>query len=799
MEYSGEGSAACLLCEANSYNALVGNAGCELCPSNRLSDPGSISLDSCVDAVPNFAISAAFLILLIFIAINYMYRGGFHAAAFERKLRALTKLCERCRELNMKVTLLRWIYPRETKTKKRRGPFITFLFLVLSTAIIFVIIVLFLVLVLSRMLFNAVIIWKGFDYNSMGLNKLHERFEAVREILRSWKTFFWLVGQALTPIIFILDYFASFKIDFGAVEVTCKGFQAPIEIFVNCMVLGFIVVVIESEFHIIQNSLFKGVFKKSYKMLLSSKLKTLNVFVLIIVLLFVLVIAIGVAGFISTFASLDLGMIIGLIIGAAVGIFLMKRRFWLLALFALAVSVITGLNPLLGSMQFLMSIIFIDEFFEKNSMFHTNTESCDKAIVVYGIGMDTLLAYLSTFLFWLLLFPAIYTASRVAVPYGTDSIWKKYKDSRILEFITERIIFDSNGFINKMELDTDFQNWYQDTYGCEKISAREVHEYLEMDERFGKCKVNEGGWTGARIRSPRASRQDSTSIQKSCWLYMANFVGLARFFSPDLWIVQVEVWTLSFFYSALGIEVVNPYTSIEKHPARELKKSQYSAIDLLKHYSRSELLDAGYAQKELNDINQCSESEESSKNTCCSLIFSFGDLRDNEKEDWLKQQRRALPTYRDLCRMIQISVEKRVCNAWNIPYNEKGFIRRCISFMIIIFSYFIPLLHLFSEEGWVHWFLVFEKYFILLLVCIGVWTNQCIEGYGLDESESIYESLKDIPYIWDDENDPLYHRRGLYEKGQIVVNKFGRKSLTLPWSGARLCRKMFIDFWYGLF
>ena len=85
-----------------------------------------------------------------------------------------------------------------------------------------------------------------------------------------------------------LDYFASFKIDFGAVEVTCKGFQAPIEIFVNCMVLGFIVVVIESEFHIIQNSLFKGVFKKSYKMLLSSKLKTLNVFVLIIVLLFVL-------------------------------------------------------------------------------------------------------------------------------------------------------------------------------------------------------------------------------------------------------------------------------------------------------------------------------------------------------------------------------------------------------------------------------------------------------------------------------------------------------------------------------
>ena len=66
--------------------------------------------------------------------------------------------------------------------------------------------------------------------------------------------------------------------------------------------------------------------------------------------------------------------------------------------------------------------------------------------------------------------------------------------------MTERIIIDPAGRITKTELNTEFNIWYQGTYGRGGPTTKEVHEYLDKDKRFSKYKASTGAWIGARIR-----------------------------------------------------------------------------------------------------------------------------------------------------------------------------------------------------------------------------------------------------------------------------------------------------------
>jgi P4 family phage/plasmid primase-like protien len=80
------------------------------------------------------------------------------------------------------------------------------------------------------------------------------------------------------------------------------------------------------------------------------------------------------------------------------------------------------------------------------------------------------------------------------------SLKYKNREDHISEFITERIIIDPNGRITKTEINTEFNIWYQGTYGRGGPSTKEVHECLDKDKRFSKYKNAVGAWVGARIR-----------------------------------------------------------------------------------------------------------------------------------------------------------------------------------------------------------------------------------------------------------------------------------------------------------
>ena len=73
-----------------------------------------------------------------------------------------------------------------------------------------------------------------------------------------------------------------------------------------------------------------------------------------------------------------------------------------------------------------------------------------------------------------------------------------YRQSQdyIAEFISDKIITDTNGSITKTELTAEFSIWYQGIYGKGGPSPKDVQAY--MDKRFGKYELYKC-WKGCRI------------------------------------------------------------------------------------------------------------------------------------------------------------------------------------------------------------------------------------------------------------------------------------------------------------
>ena len=114
----------------------------------------------------------------------------------------------------------------------------------------------------------------------------------------------------------------------------------------------------------------------------------------------------------------------------------------------------------------------------------------------FGEWREVLLAMLVDILFD--------TQGRVDACKIIDDSSLKYKEGQdhIAEFIRDKVVADATGRITKTEATNEFNIWYTSTYGRGgSPNTKEVHEYF--DKRFGRYKVNSGGWLGVKIRYER--------------------------------------------------------------------------------------------------------------------------------------------------------------------------------------------------------------------------------------------------------------------------------------------------------
>jgi hypothetical protein len=104
-----------------------------------------------------------------------------------------------------------------------------------------------------RIIFTALIIWRGIKVNIDFFDKLAE---VMRVLSFTFKIP--LVTYFLYPFIALVRLLSNINLNLDAVNVTCSGSQAPLELFFLVTILIFVVIVIESNFSVFQKVYFRA-------------------------------------------------------------------------------------------------------------------------------------------------------------------------------------------------------------------------------------------------------------------------------------------------------------------------------------------------------------------------------------------------------------------------------------------------------------------------------------------------------------------------------------------------------------
>lgn len=260
---------------------------------------------------------------------------------------------------------------RTSNMKVKSKPLVTFLFIVVSLFAYILVFIFLLVAAFARTFFHALIIYRGF------------RFRIKVPFFDKMKNLLIVMGYALKfpnlhtllyPIIQLYSILADINIgfSFSSLGVTCQGAVATTQLFLNIVILGMVIIVIEAEYEsLLVVSVRDLIQRKFTNSVLRDKL------------------------FNYTSKKLPLGM--HTCIATVVSCFLL-------------------VNPIQSLLQYSISLVEVGAFFPH----HTTTEGCNSVRGAHNF--DAALAALSTTFFYLLILPVIYTGARIISPRKAKSV-----------------------------------------------------------------------------------------------------------------------------------------------------------------------------------------------------------------------------------------------------------------------------------------------------------------------------------------------------------------------------------------
>ena len=121
-----------------------------------------------------------------------------------------------------------------------------------STFIVLVAALLYYVMIMVKIEFDILIVWKNIAASD---SSFIAKLQGVEVAFNKAGVSF--LGRIISPFAFIIEYLSTFSLNLDALEVTCVGSQAGPELLVNCAVLGFVIAIIESDFQLYQNMVFE--------------------------------------------------------------------------------------------------------------------------------------------------------------------------------------------------------------------------------------------------------------------------------------------------------------------------------------------------------------------------------------------------------------------------------------------------------------------------------------------------------------------------------------------------------------
>ena len=210
------------------------------------------------------------------------------------------------------------------------------------------------------------------------------------------------IDAVLTQFGQFFQFLSTITFDLNVVvSITCKGSTAPLKLLLDMVVLGVIILVIESKVQLFREIALKNVSHKFFATITTREFFVTKDYVSYVLLL----IQCGLAEFCSSFINLS------------------------------------------SLLQYSMSFVNLQSFIADNGK-HESTPTCDQ--VVAAPKMDSFLAWSSTFAALISIMPALYEVSKILCPmHPTDSWCREIQKVMIDEYQSTKISHESCSFLIK--------------------------------------------------------------------------------------------------------------------------------------------------------------------------------------------------------------------------------------------------------------------------------------------------------------------------------------------------------------
>jgi hypothetical protein len=697
----------CELCPFNFYSSSPGQSQCTQCPAGRATAIlGSTSPDQCISPVPNFTLGFFALFLVVMIFCWYIVFGKFQRVSFERKLKIVTPNIEKCKQVLLSEEEFHYQHLIVVQNKKnqhaRKFKFVYFA--VLSFVLMVVSVFLGFVFFTYQVFFTSLILWRGLkaDLNlSPILHLLAEGLKDITEFVSLPVNLFYFVAL---PFLYLFQALAKIDLNLSSVNVTCAGSQAPIELLINCFILGLLVIIIRSDYQLLFNILLSNL---NQRFLLNNVEQRLDA-----------------------------------------GNFRFSRYFFL----CLLVSALNALNPFQVGLRYCMGFVRIDTFAKKHGVAHEISESCNQ--VPGAPHFDSFLGYMSTIFAWWLILPALYCLAEVVVPKckKIDPLKKQLSQEKRFRkpiskifpadlFVDESVKKPSSGRnnIKNEEYDNDDDQNERDKYlhDIEEPEAIRLPEFPNrlsskfpgVDEAFLAQVFQESCKERFELEKERKQRNDvkeyreantASTSRKAIHKVTKRLPFILAFYyyckQKYLLVVSLDLWVSNLFSSWITVLKENTLKAGQKEELILLKQVGIQPIRMTQIVSAKDISVKTPGVKQLFSLD-------SSEFIQGMHLYDLEQMRRQKKLDSLWERERlrnnhSLPSYYELCLIVRDELHDYVLEP---------------------FASLLALLgvgHFLTPTGRYYWKLVLNNYKIFLCVCLGIWTDEAVEAYGLEETSA---------------------------------------------------------------
>jgi hypothetical protein len=717
-EYRNVTANSCVPCPRNFYNPAWGSA-CSKCQSGRTTVwTGSYTADQCFSPLPNFVLGLLCLFVVFLIFVRYIVFGKFYRLSFERKIQMMLPNVERCKQLIHYQTIER----KELLKVEKKHDHVTRLklltFVVIALSGFFVAILVGYVILLYSVFFSSIIIWRGLRLY-YDLTPILEALKKMLSDISTYLPFQNLFDALLSPFFAMFDALANLHFDISSVNVTCAGSQAPLELFINCLVFGLLVIFIRSDYQILTNLLLSNV-NRNYM-----------------------------------FNSIEKHL--------GKGNLWFGKYFY----FCFLISVIILTNPFQLLLRYSMGFIFVSSFSKSREVFHESSGYCDRFD-----SLDTGIAITSSVFAWYLILPCVYSLAEVVTPkiininsqflinprsemkrkavqmlslIQVQGLFPKLNSNKVHHFEDQQS--DKEGDISDSVPMNDFDDdlsqrvpkfpvsdevllsEFDKTFPNEKFRFRNKKEKLGFIKKFyleSSRKMKTVYIVGGDHDQTLSKQNSGLTYQFSC---VRSFCALLKricvqFLSLDMWFM----YFLSKWLRYLHHSIVNSASETDfKNSVIDCKEEKISISQKMK--TGKTMWKEYLSRFDYENEKQRSSLDKLWEEECC-----YGT--------------NSLPSYYDLCIMERDEFHQRLME----PFAS-------------IFAMF-GIGHFFTKVGRYHWSIVLNSYKIFLFACLGIWTDDTVQAYD------IKGIVRDMLYSMDtgmDGEDELFFR-ARYELDEEVPN-----------------------------